>query len=608
MTEYGRGPGSEPWHPDDPLYGDGGWDGQQAQAGRQSPYGGQPQQHHPEQQQYDNGNGGWANGHQDAYAQQQYQQEYGDLGQQYPGQNQHLQQYPGQNQHQQQYPGHDQQQQYPGHDQQQYDQVNGGWNNGSHQPGQGAHAADPSDPYGQQQQAMAYGGGQQDFYGTPGAYPPPEPPSRRRAEPEPVPTPESEPAPQPAAERTDWDPGPDQGEHAFFAGGGDDEDDEEAGERAGRGDRKSRGGKSGKSGKGGKKRRSGCACLVVVMVFGGGFAGVSYFGYQFYQSRFGEAPDYSGDGTNETATITVEKGDFGSDIGRKLKAAGVVKSVDAFTAAQALNPDSSVQAGVYLLKKEMSAESALAMMLNPKSQNSFTVIEGERNNSVYVKIDKELGLKKGTTEDVAEKKWASLGLPEWANDNDEIKDPLEGFLYPSTYPIAKGMKPEAVLKEMVGLANAKYKEFGLKDKADGLKLESPLQVLTVASLVQAEGNNQKDYKKIARVVYNRLEPNLETAGLLDFDSTVNYLRGESKLATGSVDSLRQIDDPYNTYKIKGLPPGPIGNPGDEAIEGALDPTKGDWFYFVSLKDKTLFAVTNEEHNRNREQYLKEQNG
>ncbi|QFQ95971.1 endolytic transglycosylase MltG [Streptomyces phaeolivaceus] len=590
MTEYGRGPGSEPWHPDDPLYGDGGWDGQQAQAGQQSPYGGQPQQQYPEQQQYDNGNGGWNNGHQghqghhDAYAQQQYQQEYGDPGQQYPGHNQH---------------------------QQQYDQVNGGWNNGTQQHAQGAYVPDPADPYGQQQ-AMAYGAGQQDFYGTPDAYPPPEPPSRRRADTTPAatPAPEPEAEKQPTAERTDWDPGPDQGEHAFFAGGADDDDDE-AEERTGRGDRKGRGGKSKKPGKGGKKRRSGCACLVVVMVFGGGFAGVSYFGYQFFQNRFGEAPDYSGDGTSETVTVTVGKGEFGSVIGQKLKAAGVVKSVDAFTAALAQNPDRpNIQAGVYLLKKEMSAESAISLMLDPKSQSNFTVREGLRNRDVYALVDKELDLDKGTTEEVAENKWKTLGLPDWANDNDDIKDPLEGFLYPSTYPVAKGMKPEAVLKEMVDLSKAKYEEFDLEGKAKSLNLENPLQVLTVASLVQAEGKYKKDFLKVARVVYNRLDKNnTETYGLLDFDSTVNYLRGESKLATGSVNSLRQIDDPYNTYKIKGLPPGPIGNPGEVAIKAALKPAKGPWYYFVSInEDETLFAVTNEEHNENRKKYQEAQNG
>ncbi|MBP5864863.1 endolytic transglycosylase MltG [Streptomyces scabiei] len=604
MTEYGRGPGSEPWHPDDPLYGDAGWDGQQAQ-GQPSSYGGRPQQHYPEQQQYqqqyDNGNAAWNNGHQghqDAYAQQQYQQEYGDPAQQYADQNQH-------------------QQQYAGHGQQQYDHTgHNGWDNGTHPHTQGAYVADPADPYAAQQQAMAYGGGQQDFYGTPDAYPPPEPPSRRGTEsaaaPAPAPEPAPEPEEQPAAERTDWDPGPDQGEHAFFAGGGDDDDDEPEGRS--RADRKGRGGKSGKGGKpgkSGKKRRSGCACLVVVMVFGGGFAGVSYFGYQFYQSRFAENPDYDGDGTSETVTITVGKGEFGSVIGQRLKAAGVVKSVDAFTVALAENPEKKdIQAGVYLLHKEMSAKSAVALMLDPKSQSNFTVREGLRSRDVYALIDKELGVDKGTTEKVADKKWKTLGLPDWANDNKDIKDPLEGFLYPSTYPVAEGMKPEAVLKEMVDLAKAKYEAMDLEGRAKGLKLENPLQVLTVASLVQAEGFSRKDFEKVARVVYNRLDKNnTETYGLLDFDSTVNYLRGESKLATGSVNSLRQINDPYNTYKIKGLPPGPIDNPGEVAIKAALKPAKGDWYYFVSIsKEETLFAVTNEEHNRNRKKYEEAQNG
>jgi UPF0755 protein len=173
------------------------------------------------------------------------------------------------------------------------------------------------------------------------------------------------------------------------------------------------------------------------------------------------------------------------------------------------------------------------------------------------------------------------------------------------------MKPEDVLADMVNQAKKKYAEFGLDAKAKSLGLDSPLQVLTVASLVQAEGKNKDDFEKVARVVYNRLKKdNTETYGLLDFDSTVNYLRGESKLATGSVNQLRQLDDPYNTYKIKGLPPGPIDNPGEVAIKAALNPAEGDWYYFVSVsEDKTLFAETNEEQNRNREKYLEgQQNG
>ncbi|MFF3818938.1 endolytic transglycosylase MltG [Streptomyces bluensis] len=567
MTEYGRSPGSEPWHPEDPLYGDGGWGGQQTHAGQQPPYGGQPQQY-PEQPQY----GDWGNGQQADYGQAQQQYPYYD-GQGHP-------QHPGQ--------GH---QQYP--DQGQHHYQGGGWDTGTHEHVQAAYPAGPGDPY--EGQNAAYGGGQHDQYGAHDAYPQqepePEPRASRRTEPEPP--------------QTDWDPGPDQGEHAFFAGaGGDDDDDsDEPGRRGGRGDRK------GKGGKGAKKRRNGCACLVVVLVIGGGIGGVGYFGHQFYQNRFGAAPDYAGNGTSETVTVTIPKGASGYAIGEALEKAGVVKSVDAFVTAQANNAGGdTIQAGVYVLKKEMSAASAVSLMLSDESRNNLVIAEGRRNTQIYELIDKRLGVKSGTTEEVAKKEWKSLGLPDWANDNQDIKEPLEGFLYPSSYPVTEGMKPEDVLKEMVDFSKQKYSELGLEKKARSLNLDSPLQVLTVASLVQAEGKSKDDFEKVARVVYNRLKPdNTETYGLLDFDSTVNYLRGESKLATGSVDQLRQIDDPYNTYKIKGLPPGPINNPGEVAIEAALKPAKGDWYYFVSIsEDETLFAETNEEQNRNREKYLEAQ--
>ncbi|MGA4843136.1 endolytic transglycosylase MltG [Streptomyces sp. G45] len=548
MTEYGRGQGSEPWHPEDPLYGDGGWGGQ-APAGGPSPYGGQGQYHPQQQPQHPQ------QGHpQDAYGDYAGQQGYAPQAQ-YGG--------PGQPQ-------------------------DGGWDSGAH--GQIPYGGDPVDPYGGQ--PGGYAEERPDFYGTPDAYPPPEPPGQRR------------PAPEPEPEEG-WDPGPDQGEHAFFAGGGDDEDDgldEERGRGRGRG----RGGRKP------KKKRNGCACLVVTLVFAGGLGGVGYFGYQFYQDRFGTAPDYSGEGSGQ-ATVDIPKNSGGYAIGQKLKEAGVVKSVDAFVSAQGKHPKGqSIQAGVYVLRKHMSAQSAVELMLSPKSRNNLIIPEGKRNVWVYANIDERLNLKPGTTKDVAHREWKKLGLPQWASANlgSDVKDPLEGFLYPSSYPVAKGQKPEDVLKKMVAQATEKYEELGVQSAAQRLNLKNPLQVVTVASLVQAEGKYKHDFEKVATVVYNRLKTgNTETYGLLDFDSTVNYLKGQSKLAIGSVDDLRRISDPYNTYKIKGLPPGPIGNPGEVAIKSALHPAKGNWYYFVSVsEDKTLFAETNEEQNRNREKYLKEQNG
>jgi UPF0755 protein len=571
------------------LYGDGGWEGQQAPTGHQPAYGGRqphyPQQQHPQQGEY----GDWSQGQ--------------GQGQQYDGQ-----QAPYDPQYQQGYG----QQQYPDQGQQQYAQHNqqhgyhegyqeGGWD------GTGTHAhvpyaADPGDPYGQQ--AAAYGAQQPDFYGTQDAYPPPEPPARRRPEPEREPEPEAAPETG-AGQNTDWDPGPDQGEHAFFAGDDDEADEDEEPDR---GKRRGRGGKGAggaKSAKGKKKSRNGCACLVVVLVFAGGLGGVGYVGYHYYKNRYSAAPDFAGAGTAQTVSVQVPKGSGGADIGRLLKEAGVVKSVDAFVSACTSNPDGGkIQAGAYILKKQMSAKSAVAMMLDPKSQANVLVTPGQRNVAVYRGIDAKLGLAPGTTRKVAETKYASLGLPKWAGDNEDIKDPLEGFLFPGTYGAARGMKPETVLKAMVDHANDVYGTYDFAAKAKELKLESPLQVVTVASLVQAEGKTHDDYRKMAEVVYNRLKPtNDQTNQLLQFDSTFNYLKGESKIHI-SESEINKNKDPYNTYTNKGLPPGPIGNPGEDALRATLKPTSAGWIYFVATdgKSNTEFAKTYAEFKRLKEKF------
>ncbi|MER5946185.1 endolytic transglycosylase MltG [Streptomyces sp. NPDC001904] len=562
MTDYGRGQGSEPWHPADPLYGDQGWE-QQAGHG-QAAYGGQGS-YDPQQPQQAYG-GEWGHG------QQQGGHGYG----QEPGYGQdpaYGQGY-GQNQEYGQDPGYGQQ----GYGGQQQGQ--GGWDAGGQ--GQMPYGVDPTDPYGTGHQAAYNGGDQPDYYSTPDAYPPPEPPGRRRA-----------PEPQ-----TEWDAGPDQGEDAFFNGGGDD-DDEGDDRGARRGGRKP------------KKRRSGCACLVLTVIFAAGVGGVGYFGYQFYQDRFGTAPDYSGDGNGETVSVVIDKGSDGYTIGQKLKAAGVVQSVDAFVAAQSANPQGkTIQAGAYILEREMSASSAVKLMLSPKSKANMIVSEGMRNATVYKKIDKKLGVDAGTTAKAARSGYKDLGLPAWALNHKDVKDPLEGFLYPSSYAVAKGMKPEDVLKQMVERADEKYKRLDLEGQAKKLNLDGPWQLLTVASLVNAEGKTHDDFRKMAEVVYNRLKPgNMETVGKLQFDSTYNYAKGQSKIDIGESE-INTDSDPYNTYYHKGLPPGPIGNPGDEALAATLNPTTDGWLYFVATDGmhKTEFAKTNAEFEKLKDKFNASQQG
>ncbi|WP_071659439.1 endolytic transglycosylase MltG [Streptomyces humi] len=570
MTEYGRGPGSEPWHPEDPLYGDGGWGGQQAHAGQQSPYGGQPQ-HYPQQSQQQYGD--WEQHPQGGYEQHQGQQQYAYYDEQ--GQLRYAD-------------GHAQQQydqQYAGHAPQQYHQ--GTWDAaGTH--GEVPYAADPGDPYGQQ--PVAYGGEQPDFYGTEDAYPPPEPPGRRR---------EPEPAPQQDAVAEEEE------QHPFFTGADDEDDEDDDDPKGRRGGGRGKDGKGSKGGKGAKKRRNGFACLVVCLVFGGGAATVGYFGWHFVQNRFGASPDYAGSGNSETVTVQIPKGAGGYEIGRRLKEAGVVKSVDAFVHAQSQNSKGdTIQAGAYTLKKEMSAASCVLLMLDPKSQANVVVTPGERAASVYVALDKKLGLSAGSSKKIARAEYKNLGLPSYANTNSKIMDPLEGFLYPGTYPAAKGMKPDAILKQMVAAAKEEYANYDLVAEAKKFDLENPLQVITVASLVQAEGKTHDDFRKMAEVIYNRLKPtNTETNRLLQFDSTFNYLKGTSNIHI-SLAEINSNQNPYNTYTQKGLPPGPIGNPGEDALKAALNPTDEGWIYFVATDgvNNTEFAKTNAEFEKLREKF------
>ncbi|MEU5978036.1 endolytic transglycosylase MltG [Streptomyces sp. NPDC047315] len=576
MTDYGRGPGSEPWHPDDPLYGDQGWHGQQAGSGH-DPYGGQPQQQYPQPQHGQHG--------------QHPEQAYG-------GQDPYQQQYAQQHQQQAPYGGG---QQHPGHQ-----TYGGGWDGQQPAVGYGpeTYGANPADAYAGQ--APGYQGQPEaDYYATPDAYPPPEPPARRSAEPE--------------AKAAPWDAeAPDEERHPFFGDGTDDDADDEGrrdggrrdGEVTGRAARRGGGGAGGgeRRGKGKKKSRNGCACLVVSLVLVTGVGGVSYFGYQFWQGQFGAAPDYAGAGSG-SVVVEVPKDAGLAEIGSILKKHGVVKSSGAFVAAADSNPRAkTIQAGVYVLAKEMSGANAVKLMLDPKSSNNLIIPEGKRNSQIYADIDKRLELKLGTTQQVAKDQVNNLGLPAWAGKGGDIKDPLEGFLFPAAYPVAKGMKPEAVLKKMVGRAKEEFEKADLEKEAQRLGLKSPMEILTIASLVQAEGKYKDDFDKVARVVYNRLQPdNTQTGGRLEFDSTVNYFKGQSRLDIGSVDKVRQYPDPYNTYRIKGLPPGPIGNPGMAAFNSALKPADGDWYYFVSVdEDDTRFSETHEEHEAHRREYLEKQ--
>ncbi|WP_069869781.1 endolytic transglycosylase MltG [Streptomyces malaysiensis] len=590
MTEYGRGPGSQPWHPEDPLYGDREWSGH-AVAG-QDPYAQDPYARDA----YGQGSHG-----QDPYGQGSHGQDpygQGSYGQGPQGPDPYGQDPYGHQQYPHGYPQDPQQHQQP-----QWDgQDGGGYPHQGHPqeyPGQGGPypghdgsygGMDPHDPYGGQ--GAPYPG--QDVYqgqqqapqapmGPHGAHVP------QQTQQMPTVPAEHQVPRQREAPEEQFIQAEDEEDHPFFTGGGDgrdvddEADDDEDGERTG---------KKGRP----KKRRSGVACLFVTVVLVGAVGGGGYFAYDFWQTRFGPAPDYSGEGAGQIE-VEVPSGSGNAEIGSILADKGVIKSSGAFVEAVE-DSGKFVQPGTYTLRKEMSGAAAVKLMLDPSSSNALIVTEGMRDATIYAAIDKKIGLKAGTTADVAKKEAKNLGLPSWANDNSKIKDPLEGFLYPSRYSVGKGAKPADVLRKMVAEASRNYGQQDLEGKAKELGLESPLQLISVASLVQAEGITHDDFRKMAEVVYNRLKPaNPETYGKVEFDSTYNYIKNQSKIDI-PISEIKQYNNPYNTYFYKGLPPGPIGNPGHDALKAAMNPTGDGWYYFISLNGKTSeFSKTYADHQK-----------
>jgi UPF0755 protein len=231
----------------------------------------------------------------------------------------------------------------------------------------------------------------------------------------------------------------------------------------------------------------------------------------------------------------------------------------------------------------MSGKAALDLLLQPSSRlvSRVTVPEGKTVKQTLALVSQRTGVPLAQLQAVAAKP-SELGLPSYARGS------LEGFLYPATYDFEPGTTPTQMLSQMV--------QRGVQT-LDQLQIPAAarLEVVTKASIVQAESGSAADMPKVARVLDNRLAKGM----LLQLDTTVNYATGKTGLTTTPQD--RQNPSPYNTYLHPGLPPGPISNPGEDALRAVLTPAQGNWLYFVVVNPdtgETRFAATAEEHAHN----------
>jgi len=174
---------------------------------------------------------------------------------------------------------------------------------------------------------------------------------------------------------------------------------------------------------------------------------------------------------------------------------------------------------------------------------------------------------------------------------------LEGYLFPDTYFIQKSATPEDIVR--VFLENFDQKLTSDLRQEIQRQGKTIFEIVTMASLLEKEVKTKEDKEIVSGILWKRLKYKIP----LQVDATITYITGKKSTKVSIVDT--QIDSPYNTYKYKGLPIGPICNPGMESILAAIYPKKSDYWYYLSTPDgKTLFSRTLEEHNIKKAKYLK----
>lgn len=337
-----------------------------------------------------------------------------------------------------------------------------------------------------------------------------------------------------------------------------------------------------------RRRRRLVALLLTLALF----VTAAVVGAQFLKPLLGggKLSDYPGPGTGQVK-VSVLPGEGPVSVAAKLEEARVVANADTFVAALAAS-DGTLNPGEYDFKQEMKNEDAVSVLLNEgQSKVMYVALNaGLRINESLEAISEGSGIPVSQFKALSDSP-QQFGLPAKAKN-------LEGFLAPGEHRFPLGSTPKDILTALVKVTKDELKSQGVTDPV------KQYDVITVASIVQAEGG-QAEYKDVAGAIYNRLKPNnTETAGLIQSDATVTYGLGRKSFHIDE-DEKADKSNPYNTYAIPGLPVGPIGSPGKTAIDAAAKPKKNEYMYWVTINldtKETKFSKTLEEHQRYVDQY------
>lgn len=355
--------------------------------------------------------------------------------------------------------------------------------------------------------------------------------------------------------------------------------------------------------------------LIVILIAAGGVA---------YWAK----TEYEGPGPlTENACIEVPRGDTVSALANRLERDGVIRNASVFRVGARYNElTSKLKYGNYEVPAGSSPEDILEIVTSGGNAGfNFIVTHrvGIQNTSIAVSERTSEGLQRvgvfapeGAQEQVREvtggtgcvtlRVTIAEGATSWQIQNSLNQSyfltpssgpvPPEGMLSPNTYDVPRGEPVDAIIERMFQ-TQKRILAAEWENRADGLPIKTPEEALTLASIIEKETALAEEKPEVAAVFVNRLNKGMK----LQMDSTVEYglTEGKGFLGRGLRRSELSKKTPYNTYVIPGLPPGPIGNPGRDAIRATLNPSSSNYLFFVA--DGTgghAFAETLVEHNRN----------
>jgi len=328
--------------------------------------------------------------------------------------------------------------------------------------------------------------------------------------------------------------------------------------------------------------------IVIVLIILGIFS-LFFYSYQI---------NYPLSKEGEEISFTIESGESPKQIAENLAKAQIIKS--SFWLRYYLktkNLADKIIAGTFSLSPTMSINQVAKKITTLdiiSNEDQIVLIEGWRASEIGEYLEN-----KGFC---SEKEW--LNLISNYNDNnysfldDKPKENnLEGYLFPDTYRVYKNSSCEDILVKLLNNFDRKFSPEIRKDIKSQNK--SIFEIITMASIIEKEVTNLEDMKIVSGIFWDRIK----YQQALESCATLAYILGENKTQYSLADT--QIESPYNTYRHRGLPPGPITNPGLNAIQAAVYPTYTDYNYFLSdpQTGNTIWSKTFEEHVQNKEKYL-----